>query len=134
MQLPLAYRTVLTLFYIEDLPVREVAQILDMPVGTVKTHLHRGSRSDAADLGGTKAMIGERQSKGGGRMARRVLKGEKRWLCRLAARYGWLEDPKPAPGGRPGHRDVGGSDGAHGPTAFRSLGEAAHPALCSLQG
>lgn len=41
MQLPLAYRTVLTLFYIEDLPVREIAQILDMPVGTVKTHLHR---------------------------------------------------------------------------------------------
>lgn len=75
-------------------------------------------------------MIGERQSKGGGRMARRP-KGEKRWLCRLAARYGWLEDPKPAPGGRPGHRDVGGSDGAHGPTAFLARWARRHIRRCA---
>ena len=45
MQLPVAYRTVLTLFYIEDLPVREIAEILELPIGTVKTHLHRARRA-----------------------------------------------------------------------------------------
>lgn len=34
-------RAVVTLFYLRDLPVREVAKILDLPEGTVKTHLHR---------------------------------------------------------------------------------------------
>lgn len=41
MELPVVYRTVLTLFYLEDVPVREIAQILEVPLGTVKTHLHR---------------------------------------------------------------------------------------------
>lgn len=34
-------RAVVTLYYLRDLPVDEVAKILDMPAGTVKTHLHR---------------------------------------------------------------------------------------------
>jgi len=34
-------RAVVTLFYLRDLPVREIAEILEMPEGTVKTHLHR---------------------------------------------------------------------------------------------
>lgn len=40
-RLSVPYRTVLTLFYIEDLPIRDIADILELPVGTVKTHLHR---------------------------------------------------------------------------------------------
>ncbi len=34
-------RAVVTLYYLRDLPVNEVAEILEMPKGTVKTHLHR---------------------------------------------------------------------------------------------
>jgi RNA polymerase sigma-70 factor, ECF subfamily len=34
-------RAVVTLFYYEDMPLREVARALDMPEGTVKTHLSR---------------------------------------------------------------------------------------------
>ena len=34
-------RTVVTLFYIDDLPVKRVAQITALPEGTVKSHLHR---------------------------------------------------------------------------------------------
>lgn len=34
-------RAVVTLFYLRDLTVREVAEILELPEGTVKTHLHR---------------------------------------------------------------------------------------------
>lgn len=34
-------RAVVTLFYLRDCPVDEVAEVLGMPAGTVKTHLHR---------------------------------------------------------------------------------------------
>jgi RNA polymerase sigma-70 factor (ECF subfamily) len=34
-------RAVVTLFYLREYSVEEVGQILEMPVGTVKTHLHR---------------------------------------------------------------------------------------------
>jgi RNA polymerase sigma-70 factor (ECF subfamily) len=34
-------RAVVTLFYLRDLTVEEIAGILDLPQGTVKTHLHR---------------------------------------------------------------------------------------------
>ncbi len=33
---------VLTLFYLEEKRYKEIAQIVDMPVGTVKTYMHRG--------------------------------------------------------------------------------------------
>jgi RNA polymerase sigma-70 factor (ECF subfamily) len=36
-----AQRTVIALFYYEDQPVREIARILSLPEGTVKTHLAR---------------------------------------------------------------------------------------------
>jgi RNA polymerase sigma factor (sigma-70 family) len=35
-------RACVVLRYYEDLPVVEIARVLDMPVGTVKSHLHRG--------------------------------------------------------------------------------------------
>ncbi len=34
-------RAVVTLFYLQDRSLRDVAGILDLPLGTVKTHLHR---------------------------------------------------------------------------------------------
>jgi len=41
-QLPDQYRTVITLFYLEQRSYREVADVLGLPMGTLKTHLHRG--------------------------------------------------------------------------------------------
>jgi RNA polymerase sigma-70 factor (ECF subfamily) len=40
-QLPDHYRRVVMLFYMEERSYEEVARMLDLPVGTVKTHLHR---------------------------------------------------------------------------------------------
>lgn len=40
--LPPAQRAVLALHYFEDRPVSEIAGLLDMPEGTVKTHMSRG--------------------------------------------------------------------------------------------
>mgnify|MGYP001037560742 FL=1 len=40
--LPLKYRTVIHLFYYEDMSVREIAESIDVKESTVKSHLHRG--------------------------------------------------------------------------------------------
>lgn len=40
-RLPVAQRTVLVLRYYEDLSLREIAELLDQPLGTVKSTLHR---------------------------------------------------------------------------------------------
>jgi len=40
-QLPENYRQVVMLYYMEERSYEEVARMLDLPVGTVKTHLHR---------------------------------------------------------------------------------------------
>ncbi|WP_066175250.1 RNA polymerase sigma factor SigW [Bacillus marinisedimentorum] len=40
--LPEKYRTVIVLKYIEELSLKEISDILDLPVGTVKTRIHRG--------------------------------------------------------------------------------------------
>ena len=39
--LPPMYQSVITLYYIEERSYQEVAEILEIPLGTVKTHLHR---------------------------------------------------------------------------------------------
>ncbi len=39
--LPPVYRTIVVLFYQQGLDIREIAQITDRPVGTVKAYLHR---------------------------------------------------------------------------------------------
>jgi len=63
-----AQQAVVTLFYYEDMPLKEVARALDMPEGTVKTHLSRAraalrarvaaaeSAGDALDPGVNHAM------------------------------------------------------------------------------
>ena len=43
--LPIQYRQVLTLFYAEERSYEEIARALDMPLGTVKTHIHRGTQN-----------------------------------------------------------------------------------------
>jgi len=54
--LPIQYREVLTLFYAEGRSYEEIARALDMPLGTVKTHIHRGRKMLAQmyAAGGTK--------------------------------------------------------------------------------
>ncbi|MCB9568464.1 MAG: sigma-70 family RNA polymerase sigma factor [Myxococcales bacterium] len=42
--LPERYRAVIMLYYLEDVSYPEIAEILDLPIGTVKTHLHRAKR------------------------------------------------------------------------------------------
>ena len=42
--LPEKYRLVLTLRYLHELSYAEIAAALDVPMGTVKTHLHRARR------------------------------------------------------------------------------------------
>jgi RNA polymerase sigma-70 factor (ECF subfamily) len=44
-RLPEMQREVITLFYLEERSIEDVAQILDIPEGTVKSHLHRARRT-----------------------------------------------------------------------------------------
>jgi RNA polymerase sigma-70 factor (ECF subfamily) len=39
--LPVKYRLVISLFYLQGFSYQEMAQVLDLPLGTVKTHLFR---------------------------------------------------------------------------------------------
>lgn len=41
-ELPVMYRSVIVLKYIEELSLKEISEILDIPIGTVKTRIHRG--------------------------------------------------------------------------------------------
>ena len=50
--LPLRERHVIVLHYLADLPVDEVASVLDIPVGTVKSRLSRGRSALATRLNG----------------------------------------------------------------------------------
>lgn len=42
LKLPDKYRSVIVLKYIEELSLQEISEILDLPLGTVKTRIHRG--------------------------------------------------------------------------------------------
>jgi RNA polymerase sigma-70 factor (ECF subfamily) len=44
-RLPEVQRQVITLFYLEEKSVKAVAELLDLPEGTVKSHLHRARRT-----------------------------------------------------------------------------------------
>jgi RNA polymerase sigma-70 factor (ECF subfamily) len=41
-RLPLSQRVVVVLYYINDLPLQEISEILEVPVGTVKSRLYYG--------------------------------------------------------------------------------------------
>ncbi|MEV4758082.1 RNA polymerase sigma factor [Micromonospora sp. NPDC049559] len=49
--LPTAYREVIVLHYFADLPVEEIAGLLGVPAGTVKSRLSRGRSALAVSLG-----------------------------------------------------------------------------------
>jgi RNA polymerase sigma-70 factor, ECF subfamily len=49
--LPLSQRVVVVLYYLNDLSLLEVAEILDVPVGTVKSRLHYGRLTLKKSLG-----------------------------------------------------------------------------------
>jgi len=40
--LPLSHRTVIVMYYVNNLSLQEIADILVLPVGTVKSRLHYG--------------------------------------------------------------------------------------------
>lgn len=42
LKLPEKYRSVIVLRYIEELSLKEISAVLDLPLGTVKTRIHRG--------------------------------------------------------------------------------------------
>jgi RNA polymerase sigma-70 factor (ECF subfamily) len=50
--LPPRYHAVVVLFYRQELSYPEIAEILELPLGTVKTHLHRAKRLLRAALEG----------------------------------------------------------------------------------
>ncbi|UCF78037.1 MAG: sigma-70 family RNA polymerase sigma factor [Candidatus Eiseniibacteriota bacterium] len=43
-KMPPQFRTVLTLFHLEDMTYREIAQVMNLPEGTVKSHLFRARK------------------------------------------------------------------------------------------
>jgi RNA polymerase sigma-70 factor (ECF subfamily) len=49
-ELPDNYRQVILLYHMEEKSYEEVAAMLDLPIGTVRTHLHRARRQLAAAL------------------------------------------------------------------------------------
>ncbi len=51
-KLPSKYRTVIHLFYYEDMPVKEIAECLRLRESTVKSHLHRARAMLKPLLGG----------------------------------------------------------------------------------
>ncbi|MCZ0756907.1 RNA polymerase sigma factor SigW [Anoxybacillus sp. J5B_2022] len=50
-KLPEKYRSVIVLKYMEDLSLQEISEILDLPIGTVKTRIHRGREALRKHLG-----------------------------------------------------------------------------------
>jgi DNA-directed RNA polymerase specialized sigma24 family protein len=55
--LPVRQRQAIVLHYLADLPVQEVAQVLAVPSGTVKSLLARGRRALAAKLGESEEVL-----------------------------------------------------------------------------
>ena len=56
--IPSTYRAVVVLHYYADLPVEEIAAVLEVPVGTVKSRLSRARAALAGQLGDYRAADG----------------------------------------------------------------------------
>jgi RNA polymerase sigma-70 factor (ECF subfamily) len=51
LQLPLPHREVLSLFFLEDFSIEAIAQVLDIPAGTVKSRLYHAKKALGVVLG-----------------------------------------------------------------------------------
>jgi RNA polymerase sigma factor (sigma-70 family) len=60
-RLPVKYRQIVVLFYMQEKSYDEVARMLDLPVGTVKTFLFRARKSLVEELARERAMKGGMQ-------------------------------------------------------------------------
>ena len=49
--LPISQRVVVVLYYLNDLSLQEISEVLDVPVGTVKSRLHYGRNTLRQTLG-----------------------------------------------------------------------------------
>jgi len=58
--LPISQRVVVVLYYLNDLSVQEISEILEIPVGTVKSRLHYGRQALKKSLGSDKRVEGDR--------------------------------------------------------------------------
>lgn len=61
-RLPERFRTMLTLFYLNEIRYEEIAEIMEMPLGTVKAYIHR-ARLRLRDLVVAETGVGERRQK-----------------------------------------------------------------------
>ena len=59
--LPLAQRIVVVLYYVNDLSLQEISEILEIPEGTVKSRLHYGRQSLKKHLNLESEMLAEMQ-------------------------------------------------------------------------
>ena len=57
--LPITQRVVIVLYYVSDLSLQEISEILDIPVGTVKSRLHYGRRTLKKQLSLQREMLPE---------------------------------------------------------------------------
>jgi RNA polymerase sigma-70 factor (ECF subfamily) len=57
--LPLTQRVVVVMYYINDLSLQEIANVLEIPVGTVKSRLHYGRRTLKKQLGLQRELVSE---------------------------------------------------------------------------
>ncbi len=58
-QLPISQRVVVVLYYVNDLSLQEISDIIDVPVGTVKSRLHYGRIRLKKELGVSPDLIPE---------------------------------------------------------------------------
>lgn len=49
-KLPTAYQTAILLFYYRDLSIKDIAEVMEKPVGTVKTYLRRARKKLKSEL------------------------------------------------------------------------------------
>lgn len=57
--LPISQCVAIVLYYVSDLSSQEISEILDIPVGTVKSRLHYGRRTLTKQLGLQREMLPE---------------------------------------------------------------------------